>query len=133
MDGPPQSRDTGAADVAARGDGDGSAPRRTVLAAERTYLAWVRTALGALGMAVAVGRLLPALAQVSHVTFGLLGAAYGAFGLLLLLIAAYRTRGVREALAAQEPLPEHGWTLTLVTACGLVLAMSTVVLVVVEI
>ena len=113
--------------------GDGSAPRRTWLAAERTYLAWVHTALGALGMAVAVGRLLPALAHVSHVTFGLLGAAYGVFGVLLLLLAAYRSRGVRIALAAQEPLPEHAWTLNVITGFGLVLAVLTVVLVVVEI
>ena len=32
-----------------------SAPRRTWLAAERTYLAWLRTGLGALGLALAVG------------------------------------------------------------------------------
>jgi uncharacterized membrane protein YidH (DUF202 family) len=50
-----------------------SAPRRTWLAAERTYLAWLRTGLGALGLALAVGRLLPALIDVSHVEFGLLG------------------------------------------------------------
>jgi len=118
--------------TAAQTGGD-SAPRRTWLAAERTYLAWVRTALGALGMAVAVGRLLPALAQVSHVTFGLLGAAYGVFGVLLLVIAAYRSRGVRAALAAQERLPEHAWTLTLVTGFGLVLAVLTIVLIVVEV
>lgn len=111
----------------------GSAPRRTWLAAERTYLAWVRTALGALGMAVGVGRLLPALVEVSHLAFGLLGAAYGAFGVLLLVLAAYRSRGVRGALTARESLPEHGWTLTLVTAYGLVLAVLTIVLIVVEI
>jgi putative membrane protein len=114
------------------GTGD-SAPRRTWLAAERTYLAWVRTALGALGMALAVGRLLPALADVSQVWFGLLGAAYGVFGVLLLLLAAYRSHGVRGALAAQEQLPGHGWTLTLVTAFGLVLAVLTIVMIVVEI
>jgi putative membrane protein len=114
------------------GGGD-SAPRRTWLAAERTYLAWVRTALGALGMALAVGRLLPALTDVSHVAFGLLGAAYGVFGVLLLVLAAYHTRGVRSALWAQEPLPENGWSLALVTGYGLVLAVLTIVLIVVEI
>ena len=30
--------------------------RRTWLAAERTYLAWLRTGLGAIGVALAVGR-----------------------------------------------------------------------------
>jgi putative membrane protein len=129
--GPAAQRDDPAAS-AAQPPGD-SAPRRTWLAAERTYLAWVRTALGALGMAIAVGRLLPALADVSHVAFGLLGAAYGVFGVLLLVLAAYRSRGVRTALAAQEQLPEHGWTLTLVTGFGLILAVLTIVLIVVEV
>jgi putative membrane protein len=136
MDPGTQPRADGAATGETGGAGtvsDGSAPRRTWLAAERTYLAWVRTSLGALGMALAVGRLLPALADVSHVAFGLLGAAYGVFGVLLLVLAAYRARRVRSALAAQEQLPEHGWTLTLVTGFGLVLAVLTVVLVVVEI
>ena len=110
-----------------------SAPRRTWLAAERTYLAWIRTALGAFGMALAVGRLLPALTDVSHVAFGLLGAGYGVFGLVLLLLAAYRSRGVRSALAAQRPLPEHAWTLWLVTGFALVLGAFTVILVLVEI
>lgn len=110
-----------------------SAPRRTWLAAERTYLAWVRTALGALGMALAVGRLLPALTDVSHVAFGLLGAAYGVFGLILVLLAAYRSASVRSSLAAQQPLREHAWTLWLVTAFALVLGAFTIVLVLVEV
>ena len=110
-----------------------SAPRRTWLAAERTYLAWVRTALGALGMALAVGRLLPALTDVSHVAFGLLGAAYGLFGLVLLLLAAYRSVGIRASLAAQQQLPEHAWTLWLVTVFALALGAFTIVLVLVEI
>jgi uncharacterized membrane protein YidH (DUF202 family) len=41
--------------------GSEGAPRRTSLAAERTYLAWLRTSLGAIGVALAVGRLIPAL------------------------------------------------------------------------
>ncbi len=49
------------------------------------------------------------------------------------MLAAYRSRGVRGALAAQEPLPEHGWTLTVVTGFGLVLAVLTIVLIVVEV
>jgi putative membrane protein len=110
-----------------------SAPRRTWLAAERTYLAWVRTALGAFGMAVAVGRLLPALTDSSHVQFGLLGGAYGVFGLLIVLLGAYRSRGVRASLAAQEALPDHSWTLWLVTVFALALGGVTVALVLVAI
>ena len=86
-----------------------SAPRRTWLAAERTYLAWLRTGLGALGIALAVGRLLPALIDAEHVAFGLLGVGYGVLGVFLLVMAAYRAQRVRGALAARRPLPTDTW------------------------
>jgi len=110
-----------------------SAPRRTWLAAERTYLAWLRTALGALGLALAVGRLLPALVDVSHVAFGLLGTGYGALGILVIVLGAYRTLRVREALAAGRPFPTDFWSVWLLTGASLVLAVATIVLVVVEV
>jgi uncharacterized membrane protein YidH (DUF202 family) len=128
----PPPEDTPAAASCAQTGGD-SAPRRTWLAAERTYLAWVRTAFGALGMALAVGRLLPALIDVSHIAFGLLGAAYGVFGVVLLVFGAYRSRHVRAALSAQERLPEHAWVLSFVTAYGVVLALLTIALILFEI
>jgi uncharacterized membrane protein YidH (DUF202 family) len=112
--------------------GADSAPRRTWLAAERTYLAWLRTALGALGLALAVGRLIPALVDVSQVAFGLLGVGYGALGIVLLLMGAYRAQRVRGALAAQRPLPSDAWTLWALTAFSVVLAVFTVILIAVE-
>lgn len=106
-----------------------SAPRRTLLAAERTFLAWVRTGLGALGLALAVGRLLPALIDASHTTFGLLGAGYGLLGVFLLVLAAYRAQRTRAALAANEPLPADFWAIWVLTVGTLVLAVATVILV----
>ena len=110
-----------------------SAPRRTWLAAERTYLAWLRTGLGALGIALAVGRLLPALIDSSHVAFGLLGIGYGALGIFLLVIAAYRSQRVRTALEADRPLPTDAWTMWVLTVASLVLALLTIALVAVEV
>ncbi len=110
-----------------------SAPRRTWLAAERTYLAWLRTGLGALGLALAVGRLLPALVDAEHVAFGLLGLGYGALGVFLLIMSAYRAQRVRTALAAGRALPTDTWTIWVLTAAGLVLALGTIALVVVAI
>jgi len=109
------------------------APRRTWLAAERTHLAWLRTGLGALGLAVAVGRLVPALIDASHVEFGILGIGYGALGVVLLLIGAYRAHRVRAALVADRPLPMDAWTVWLLTVAGLVLAAATLVMLVAEI
>src|SRR5450756_1678637 len=89
--------------------GRDSASRRTYLAAERTYLAWLRSGLASLDIALAVGRLIPALIEESHVEFGLLGLGYGALGVVLLLIGAYRDQRVRAALVADRPLPMDAW------------------------
>lgn len=110
-----------------------SAPRRTWLAAERTYLAWLRTALAALALAVGVGRLLPALISVSHIAFGVVGAGYGVFGVLILVLGAYRTQRVRGALVKNHPLPPDVWTIWVLTVLGVVLAVATIALVIVEV
>jgi putative membrane protein len=116
---------TGAAGVA------DSAPRRTGMAAERTYLAWFRTGLGALGLSLAVGRLIPALIGSGRVPFAALGVGYGLFGAFLIAYAAFGTRSVRAALAADRPLPDDWWAIVVTTVCGLALAAVTVLLVLV--
>ena len=110
-----------------------SAPRRTWLAAERTYLAWLRTGLGALGLALAVGRLLPALIDASHLAFGLLGGGFAVLGVFLLLLAAYRAQRTRTALAAGDPLPMDFWAVWVLTAWSCVLAVATIILVIAEV
>jgi uncharacterized membrane protein YidH (DUF202 family) len=53
----------------------GDPSRRTYLAAERTLLAWWRTAFGAIGVALAVGRLLPDIAHLPRDPFLGLGVS----------------------------------------------------------
>ena len=117
--------------VAAGGPADGSAPRRTSLAAERTYLAWLRTGLGALGLSLAVGRLIPALISEGRVPFAVLGVGYGLFGVFLIVYALYNARSVRVALAYDAPLPDDSWALIVTTVFALALAVVTIVLVLV--
>lgn len=118
---------------AGAGAGQDAAPRRTWMAAERTYLAWLRTGLGALGLALAVGRLIPALVDVSHVEFGLLGAGYGIFGVLVLALGAFRAHRTRAALAAGLPVPFDYWEITVLTVFSIILAVATIALVFVEV
>jgi putative membrane protein len=125
---PESSAPTDPGPVGGASGGD-SAPRRTWLAAERTYLAWLRTGLGALGLALAVGRLLPALIDISHVQFGLLGIGYGVLGVFLIFLSAYRAERIRVALAAERPLPTDMWTIWALTAASLALAVLTIVLI----
>ncbi|MCX6374031.1 MAG: DUF202 domain-containing protein [Actinobacteria bacterium] len=74
--------------------GRDSAPRRTYLAAERTYLAWLRTGLAAIGIALAVGRLIPALIDASQVAFAVLGIGYASLGIFLIIYAAASARRI---------------------------------------
>jgi len=105
------------------------APRRTVLAAERTYLAWLRTSLGAFGLALAVGRLLPALLDQSQAEFALLGLGYGGFGLLILGLMTYRAHTVRAALREDAPLPDHRWMPWVLSSVAVVLGAFTMLFV----
>src|SRR5213083_90011 len=65
------------------------ATRRTRLANERTYLAWLRSALTALAVAIGAGKIVPGVTDVSKWPFELLGAG---FALLALIFAIGGTR-----------------------------------------
>ena len=106
-----------------------SAPRRTYLAAERTYLAWLRTGMGAIGVALGVGRLVPALIGGSHLAYALLGVGYGVLGVFLIGYALVRARNIRAALESDRPLPLDTWALVTTTVIGLALAIATIVMV----
>lgn len=106
-----------------------SAPRRTLLAAERTYLAWLRTGLGAIGVSLAVGRLLPALLGDSHPGYAWLGAGYGALGIFFIAYALLRARRLQSALSAGHAIGLDWWALTVATVAGLLLGIVTIVMV----
>lgn len=85
--------------------------------------------MGAIGTALAVGRLLPALIGGSHRMYSLLGAGYGVLGIFLLSYALVRAHRVRSALQSNEPLPLDSWALTVTTVVGLILAVATILMV----
>jgi putative membrane protein len=110
--------------------GDGT--RRTALAAERTWLAWWRTGLGASAVAIGVGRILPGLAGGARWPLTLLGIGYGVLAVAILIIGALRQNRVAVALRAgdyTELSPTLVWSLTLGT---IVLGLGTLVAVAVE-
>jgi uncharacterized membrane protein YidH (DUF202 family) len=106
------------------------APRRTQLAAERTWLAWWRTGLAAAAGAIGIGRLLPELIPGTTWPYAVLGTGYGLLGLALMGAAAVRQARVRDALHRNdfEELG-GGWVLGF-TAAGMLLTAFTIVLVV---
>ena len=76
--------------------------RRTYLAQERTLLAWWRTALGTLAVAVAIGSILPKLAHLPPAPFVGLGAGYAVLSIWFVLLGAYRQRANDHAFAERR-------------------------------
>jgi len=111
-------------DRARAADADGTEPDpRFTLANERTYLAWIRTALAL----IAAGVALEALAgELDDTVRRLASAALVALGMLSALAAHHRWRKVQQALRHNRALP----TMRSSIALGYAVAVVGVVLIV---
>lgn len=123
---PPDGADTG--DEGER-DARPATDYRFTLANERTFLAWLRTALGLVAGGVALQQLVPGLAPEGPRT--LLAAL--CIGLALVIAAASypRWRAVQRAMARGGPLPRNillatlGAGIAAITALAFVLVVTT--------
>src|SRR5580765_8557921 len=106
--------------------------RRTSMAAERTWLAWWRTALGATAGALAVGRFAPQLLHVAAWPYILLGCGYASLSVGLLIVGAKRQRELEDALRTGGHAPLRFRIVGLFTVGGVALAVMTVVLVIAQ-
>lgn len=102
------------------------------MAAERTWLAWWRTALGATAGALAVGRFAPKLLDVAPWPYILLGCGYAALAVALAIVGARRQRELEQALRTGGHAPLRFHTVALFTVGGVALALLTVVLVIAQ-
>jgi uncharacterized membrane protein YidH (DUF202 family) len=102
------------------------------MAAERTWLAWWRTALAATAGALAVGRLAPEVLHVAPWPYIVLGCGYASLAVGLLLTGALRQRDLEHALRSGGHVPLRFRTVGWFTAGGIVLAVTTVVLVIAQ-
>jgi putative membrane protein len=103
--------------------------RRTSMAAERTWLAWWRTALGATAGALAVGRFAPNLLDVAAWPYILLGCGYAALAIGLSIVGAQRQRALEQALRTGTHTPLQFRTVALFTVGGIALTVITIVVV----
>ena len=106
--------------------------QRTSMAAERTWLAWWRTALAATVGALGVGRLAPDLLGVESWPYVLLGAGYGLIAVGLLLVGLRRQRDLERGVTTGELKPLEFKVIAAFTVGGIALALLTVVLVVAQ-
>lgn len=103
---------------------------RTGMAAERTWLAWWRTALVASAGALAVGRLAPKFLHVARVPYVILGCGYVLLAIALLIVGARRQHKLRDEIDTGQPAPLPLAVVTGFTLGGVALAVMTAVLVI---
>ena len=103
--------------------------QRTAMAAERTWLAWWRTALAATVGSLAVGRLAPEVLHVATWPYVVLGAGYAGIAVGLLVTGARRQRDLQQALERGSQAPLSFRLVALFTVGGVLLALTTAVLV----
>jgi putative membrane protein len=106
--------------------GAADATRRTHLANERTQLAWWRTGMTAIAVALAVGRVVPELNDTaSQWPYTLTGAGFALYGVALFAYGTARARSVMRAVHAGRFVEASGRVITALTIGGIVLGLAT--------
>jgi uncharacterized membrane protein YidH (DUF202 family) len=103
------------------------------MAAERTWLAWWRTALVATAGALGVGRLAPRLLHAASAPYIVLGCCYALLAGALLVVGLIRHRAIERAVERGERAPLAARTVALFTVGGAVLTMVTTVVVLAQV
>jgi inner membrane protein YidH len=101
--------------------------RRTRLAAERTELAWWRTALTAIAVAVGVGRVVPELSgTTTEWPYAVVGIGWALYSLALFAYGSFRSRRVERALDRGEMIPSSRTEARGLMAGGVALCLATI-------
>jgi inner membrane protein YidH len=108
------------------------ASARTRLANERTQLAWWRTGLTALAVALAIGRVVPELSEdSSQWPYTVVGVGFALYGIALIYYGTTRARQIYAVLSQGEGLPAGDHVLSALTVAGVGLAVATAALILV--
>lgn len=103
-----------------------------VMAAERTWLAWWRSALVATAGALGVGRLAPRLLHVAPWPYVLLGIGYASLAIGLVAAGAHRQRSLQRAVTSGADTQLDFRLVAVFSVGGALLALTTIVLVVAQ-
>jgi uncharacterized membrane protein YidH (DUF202 family) len=114
-----------------RGVTDPSAVQ-TVMAAERTWLAWWRSALVAIAGGLGVGRLAPQLLHVAPWPYVLLGIGYTVLAIGLVAVGAARQRSLQRALTSGADIKLDFRLVAFFSVGAVLLALTTMALVVAQ-
>jgi putative membrane protein len=106
------------------------AVRRTRLAAERTELAWWRTALTSIAVAIAVGRVVPELSGTgTEWPYLVVGIGWALYSVALFAYGSLRSRNVEAALDSGRMIPSSRTESRWLMAFGVGLCLATVALI----
>jgi putative membrane protein len=106
------------------------ATRRTHLANERTQLAWWRTGLTALAVALAVGRVIPELDKsATRWPYVVAGVGFALWGILAIAYGTAHTNAIEAALHRGEFLRGKRWPLAVLTVTGIGLGLLSALLI----
>lgn len=101
--------------------------RRTRLAAERTELAWWRTALTSIAVAIAVGRVVPELSGTStEWPYLVVGVGWALYSVALFGYGSIRSRRVEAAVAEGRMIESSRTESRWLMVAGVVLCLATV-------
>ena len=104
--------------------------RRTRLAAERTELAWWRTALTSLAVAVGVGRVVPELSGTStEWPYIVVGVGFAIYSVALFSYGSARSREVERAVDEGKMITSSREQSRWLMVSGVVLCVATVALI----
>lgn len=108
------------------------ATRRTRLANERTYLAWWRGGLTALAVSVGAGALVPDITSATRWPFVVLGVGFGLLAIAFIVYGVHRYRQVERALGEGGFAPLEIRVAATLGLLGVILALLTITLVILE-
>jgi putative membrane protein len=102
------------------------------MAAERTWLAWWRSAITAATAAVGIGGVVPELVGGARAPYVVLGAGYALLSIAMFVVGGRRQTAVERALARGDYEGIPAQHVVGFTVAGAVLALGTMVAIVVN-
>jgi putative membrane protein len=109
------------------------ASRRTYLAGERTQLAWWRTGLTALAVALGVGRVVPELSDNgARWPYVIAGVGFALWGIFAVAYGTANREAMEKALREGRFHEAPTWPLRALTVAGIALGLLTAVLILLD-
>src|SRR6476620_6384309 len=104
--------------------------RQTIMASERTQLAWWRTGLTAIAVALAVGRFLPDLAGTgSRWAYTVIGMGFAFYGIAMIAYGTNSARAVDEAFRGSTRSHTRDPVRLFLAGTGVLLGLATALLI----